>query len=183
MEEVLVKRLTNRYIDSVSLMAMSTKANQIEGVKQAIIAMGTQMNKEVMQNVGLFNDQVAAAEASDLLITLRLEAEVDQTEILSAIEAILDRKEKQTASAVDKIYHTIADAVEEQVDANLALISVNGKFATREARQALNHNLNVMMFSDNVSIEDEIELKELATEKGLLMMDLTAERPLSTILA
>lgn len=170
MDEVLVKRLTNRYIDSVSLMAMSTKANQIEGVKQAIIAMGTQMNKEVMQNVGLFNDQVAAAEASDLLITLRLEAEADQTEILSAIEAILDRKEKQTASAVDKIYHTIADAVEEQADANLALISVNGKFATREARQALNHNLNVMMFSDNVSIEDEIELKELATEKGLLMM-------------
>ena len=68
------------------------------------------------------------------------------------------------------MYHTISDAVEEQEDANLALISVNGKFATREALQALNHNLNVMMFSDNVSVEDEIYLKDLAIEKGLLMM-------------
>ncbi len=50
------------------------------------------------------------------------------------------------------------------------MISVNGLFAAREARQALQNNLNVMLFSDNVSIEDELELKHLAHEKGLLMM-------------
>ncbi|VTP75902.1 membrane protein FdrA [Leclercia adecarboxylata] len=55
-------------------------------------------------------------------------------------------------------------------DANLAVISVNGTFAAREARQALENNLNVMLFSDNVSLDDELALKQLAHEKGLLMM-------------
>ena len=49
--QVLIK--SNTYIDSVSLMSLSTKANEIAGIEQAIIAMGTEMNKEVIQNVGL----------------------------------------------------------------------------------------------------------------------------------
>ncbi len=49
------------------------------------------------------------------------------------------------------------------------MISVNGLFAAREARQALQNDLNVMLFSDNVSVEDELALKQLAHEKGLLM--------------
>lgn len=50
------------------------------------------------------------------------------------------------------------------------MISVNGTFAAREARQALEHDLNVMLFSDNVSLDDELALKQLAHQKGLLMM-------------
>ncbi|MGL4645142.1 MAG: acyl-CoA synthetase FdrA, partial [Vagococcus fluvialis] len=68
-----VKIIKNRYIDSVSLMALSTKANQIEGVSQVIVAMATDMNKEVMKNVGLVNEVVENAESSDLLITMKLE--------------------------------------------------------------------------------------------------------------
>ncbi len=60
------------------------------------------------------------------------------------------------------------------------MISVNGLFAAREARQALQNDLNVMLFSDNVSVEDELALKQLAHEKGLLMMGQTAARRLST---
>lgn len=51
-------------------------------------------------------------------------------------------------------------------ESNLAVISVNGLFAAREARQALQNDLNVMLFSDNVSVEDELALKQLAHEKG-----------------
>ena len=43
-------------------------------------------------------------------------------------------------------------------------------YATAEARRALKRGLNVFMFSDNVPIEDEIELKALAGERGLLVM-------------
>src|SRR5204863_4665163 len=52
----------------------------------------------------------------------------------------------------------------------LALISVPGAFAAQEARSALERGLNVLVFSDNVSIEDEVALKELARQKGLLLM-------------
>jgi succinyl-CoA synthetase alpha subunit len=55
-------------------------------------------------------------------------------------------------------------------DANLALISVPGHFATDEARKALQLGLNVMIFSDNVGIEDEAALKREARELGLLVM-------------
>lgn len=165
-----VKVIKNRYIDSVSLMALSTKANQIEGVSQVIVAMATDMNKEVMRNVGLVNEVVENAESSDLLITMKLEENTNEEEILAQVEALLNHKEKVETSNEERIYHTIQDAKKNKEDTNLALISVNGHFATREALQALNNDLNVMMFSDNVSIEDEIMLKDLALEKSLLMM-------------
>ncbi|MCK5827694.1 FdrA family protein, partial [Candidatus Bipolaricaulota bacterium] len=53
---------------------------------------------------------------------------------------------------------------------NLALISVPGIHAAREARQALHRGLHVMLFSDNVTVEDEIALKDDAIDRGLLMM-------------
>lgn len=46
------------------------------------------------------------------------------------------------------------------------MISVNGLFAAREARQALQNDLNVMLFSDNVSVEDELALANWPTKKG-----------------
>jgi succinyl-CoA synthetase alpha subunit len=55
-------------------------------------------------------------------------------------------------------------------EVNLALISVPGEFAAEEARKALRKNLHVMLFSDNVSVEDECSLKEEARERGLLVM-------------
>ena len=62
--------------------------------------------------------------------------------------------------------------------ANLALISTPGLYAAAEARKALLAGLHVMIFSDNVSIEDEQSLKALASERGLLLMGRTAA-PLS----
>lgn len=52
-------------------------------------------------------------------------------------------------------------------DANLALISVAGEYAAELANQALDRNLNVMMFSDNVTLEDEINLKPARGKKEL----------------
>ena len=51
--------------------------------------------------------------------------------------------------------------------ANLAIVSVPGDFAAREARRALERGLNVMLFSDNVAVEDEVALKALARERGI----------------
>jgi succinyl-CoA synthetase alpha subunit len=54
--------------------------------------------------------------------------------------------------------------------ANLALISTPGEYAAAEATKALRLGLNVMLFSDNVPIEDEVALKKYAREHGLLVM-------------
>ena len=62
------------------------------------------------------------------------------------------------------------EAIDREPGINMALISVPGQYAASEARKALRAGLHVMLFSDNVPIDQEIELKKLAAEKGLLMM-------------
>ncbi len=52
----------------------------------------------------------------------------------------------------------------------MAVISVAGRYATDEAWEALSHGLHVLLFSDNVSLEDEIALKKYARDHGLLLM-------------
>jgi FdrA protein len=159
----------NTYFDSVSLMSLSTKANQIEGVEQAIVAMGTEMNKEVLRNVGLITPKLEEAKTSDLMIVVKAETtELCESAFINIEELFIKKDHSKGKSEIK--YATIDSAVKSIPEANLAVISVNGAFATREARKALENDLHVMLFSDNVSIEDEIELKKLAHEKGLLMM-------------
>ncbi len=158
----------NTYLDSVSLMSMSTKANGIEGVTQAFIAMATPMNKEVLANLSITDPAIDEARPSDLMIVI----DTDEDQLARAVgevDDILARKSAGNAAA-DIRYNTLGQAFDEVPDANLVLISVNGAFAAREARKALAADRHVMIFSDNVSIEDELELKTMAHEKGLLLM-------------
>jgi FdrA protein len=158
----------NTYLDSVSLMSMSTKANGVEGVEQAFIAMATPMNKEVLANLGISDAAIDEARPSDLMIVV--DAVPESLELaVAAVEDILARKGGTQSSAVVR-YRTLDGALSEVPDANLVLISVNGAFAAREARKAIDAGRHVMIFSDNVSVEDEKDLKELAHDKGLLVM-------------
>ncbi|NUR86112.1 MAG: acyl-CoA synthetase FdrA [Nonomuraea sp.] len=155
----------NTYFDSVSLMSISTRANGLDGVKQAFVAMGTDMNKEVLAGLGLLTPELREAGNGDLMIVV----EGGGQDVLEQIEQLLVRKAPAGGpSAVS--YRTIGAAVAGEPGANLAVIAVNGAYAAREARTALNNGLHVMLFSDNVPVEQEIALKRLAHERGLLMM-------------
>lgn len=159
----------NTYFDSVTLMTVSTKANEVEGVKQAMIGMGTEMNKEVIRNVGLDVPELAKATTGDLMVVVETESEEQMAAALEKIEELFQRKEEK-ADRGTRTYRSISAVVKDGLDSNVAVISVNGSYAAREAREALENGMHVMMFSDNVALEDEVELKELAHEKGLLMM-------------
>lgn len=165
--QVVIK--PNTYFDSVSLMSLSTKANQVEGVEQAIIAMGTEMNKGVIRNVGLMTPEVEEAKNSDLMIVVKAATDELCENAFVSINELLTKKNTSTGKSEVK-YSTISSAAQSIPEANLAVISVNGAYAAREAKKALENDLHVMLFSDNVSIEEEIELKTFAHEKGLLMM-------------
>ncbi|VTR57671.1 membrane protein FdrA [Serratia fonticola] len=158
----------NTWFDSVSLMSISTKANKLEGVEQAFVAMATEMNKGVLENLGLLTPELEAAKNGDLMIVIKGASDEANEATLQAIEALFTHKDK--GGRHEARYATLASAKTHIPESNLAVISVNGLYAAREARQALENDLNVMLFSDNVSIEDELALKQLAHEKGLLMM-------------
>ncbi|BBU98037.1 acyl-CoA synthetase FdrA [Providencia rettgeri] len=165
--KVVIKK--NTYFDSVSLMSISTKANQLDNVEQAFVAMATEMNKGVLRNLGLLTPELEEAKNGDLMIVIKGPSDEANEATLIAIEDLFNKK-NQGGGQHEAKYATINSAKTHIPDANLAVISVNGQFAAREARIALENDLNVMLFSDNVSIEDELALKQLASKKGLLMM-------------
>ena len=53
---------------------------------------------------------------------------------------------------------------------NVAVIAVPGSYAALEAHQALSAGLHVFLFSDGVSLDDEIALKRRARARGLFVM-------------
>ncbi|MBK7821008.1 MAG: acyl-CoA synthetase FdrA [Tessaracoccus sp.] len=163
----LIKK--NTYIDSVSLMSISTKAAALEGVVNAVAAMATAMNKEILTNQGLITPEIEEATPGDLVLIVVTDGEEDAADAaLEGLVGLLDRK--PSGEAAEVTYRTIATAAAGRADANFAVISVNGAFAAGQAHNALDAGLNVMLFSDNVALEDEIALKRKAHEAGLLMM-------------
>ncbi len=153
----------NTYFDSVSLMSISTRANKLDGVEQAFVAMETEMNKGVLKNLGLLTPELEQAKNGDLMIVINGKSGADNEQLLAEIEELFNSKAQ--SGSHEARYATIASAKKHIPESNLAVISVNGLFAAREARQALQNDLNVMLFSDNVSVEDELALKQLAHEK------------------
>lgn len=165
--EVIIR--PNVYYDSVSLMQISKSVEAFEGVNRAMVAMGTDMNKELLRAADLLNDTAEGASPSDLVISFLADEEVNLEDVVNLIDEKLNSKQESSKEEVLPPT-SIANAVKRNPETNIALISVAGTYAVSEVRKALNKNINVMLFSDNVSIEDEVELKKLAHEKGLLMM-------------
>lgn len=166
--EVIVQK--NAYHDSVTLMSLSGSIHQLEGVKEAVVSMATQMNKELLSNIGLLTDEAKNATDNDLIIAVEANSEQRVQEVMDFINEQLHAKKTTTTEGGDKPVKTFKSALSRVPDANMAVISVPGKYAAREAKQAIKNGLHVMIFSDNVSLEDEKELKEMAKEAGLFVM-------------
>lgn len=159
------------YLDSVALMRLSREIASAPGILEAALMMGTPSNTAIMRNAGLLGDNIAA-QGNDLILAVKAETEEAARAALSDALSALDKPKTaelgrgppgvRAASAQRSRRHTPG--------ADLALISVPGEFAAAEARKALNRGLHVLMFSDNVSIADELSLKQHARELGLLMM-------------
>jgi succinyl-CoA synthetase alpha subunit len=165
--QVLIKR--NTYVDSVSLMSVSTKANAVEGVEQAVVAMATEMNKGVLRSVRLHVPEVDEAGNADLMIVVQAATDERCAAALEQVEALLVQRDAPRRGAEARAA-TLDGALRLAPDANLAIVSVPGEHAAREARRAIERGLHVLMFSDNVELDDEVELKQAAHAKGLLMM-------------
>src|SRR5262249_10588780 len=91
---------------------------------------------------------------------------------LTAAEEALDAEAPavSSGSVADRRPRTLRDALAALPGANLALISVPGPYAALEAGKALSAGLHVLLFSDNVPLEAEVELKSRGAELGLLVM-------------
>lgn len=161
---------SNAYYDSVTLMKVSGEVSKIQGITDVMVGMGTELNKDSLKHVELLSEECEKASPNDLMIGIRALTGESINEALRKIEELLSKRGKCCNESSEKIYSRIEEAAELRKGYNLAVISVPGIYAAREARLALENNMHVFLFSDNVSVEDEVKLKDLANEKGLLMM-------------
>jgi len=159
----------SRYLDSVALMRVSRRVSALAGVEAASLMIGSPSNRELLRGAGLLAREGEQAGANDLVIAVRAssgQAAKDAAE--SALRFLNERNPDESGSLPRA--RTLAGALEILPGANLALISVPGEFAALEARKALQRGLHVLVFSDNVPLEDELALKRLARDKGLALM-------------
>lgn len=158
------------YFDSVSMMLIAKKISELEIALDSAAVMGTPENKAMLQSSGLLTDELQNAGDMDLMIAFKCNSQNESDLILQKINEFLKKSGDAVKSSGSLNPFSLESAIKILPDANLVMISVAGKYAGDEAMKALQNGLNVMLFSDNVSIEKEIELKNIAKEKGLFIM-------------
>ena len=169
MKRVFVQK--DSYHDSVFLMLMSREVRATAGVHDATVAMATEMNLDLLRSQGFEANSLAGATPNDLVIAVDCASAEAADAAMAAAKLALGRKSRPAAGGGAGASPTsLSAALSALPGANLAVISLPGAYAAREARKALESGLHVMLFSDNVSLEDEIALKALSRRKGLLLM-------------
>lgn len=158
----------NAYYDSVTLMLISKDIKKISGVNESLVGMGTDLNREIAQNIGLATPEFNEVGANDLFIAVDCTSEDVFTSCIKKVDELLTKKTESADSS--RRAFTLDGAAKLDPELNMAVISVPGRFAYELAQSCLDRGINVMLFSDNVTIEEEKALKEYAAARELLVM-------------
>lgn len=161
--------------DSVSLMLISRQLSSSEGVDEVSVMMGTPANKALLDATGLWHSMFDEATPNDICVAVRAAEGNQDQDVLAMISEQLEKVLSEISQASQSGTRLVKarrwkTALEKQPESNLALISVAGEYAASVANDALDHGLNVMLFSDNVPASEERALKLRAKEKNLLVM-------------
>jgi succinyl-CoA synthetase alpha subunit len=165
------KIIRNFYRDSVSLMQLSSRLGKLPGVRQASAIMASEANLALLREAKLLTGAIEAG-PNDLLIALDGDSDAAVAAALAEAEAAFSEKPAAGGGGGPRREppRSLEMGLEASPAANLALISTPGDYAAAEAMKALRLGLNVMLFSDNVPVADEIALKRFARARDLMVM-------------
>jgi FdrA protein len=156
----------DRYLDSVLQLAGTRAMRAVDGVEWAAAAMATEANLATLASEGF---DPPSAGARDLFLAVRAESDDAVEAALAAGEqAMFAARAPSDAAVADP--RSLDEALHRQAGSTIAVISVPGDYAALEAHKALARGLDVLLFSDNVSVEDEVALKEHAAARGRFVM-------------
>ncbi len=173
MTETATRVHADTYVDSVLLMAATRAMSGAPGVEWAAAIMGTPANVEDLAAAGF---DVPGVRANDLVLAVRAStapeaaAGIDAGDGTLAAAAAREEPGSPKLQLARQVPRTVEDAVAALPDANVAIVSVPGPFAALEAHKALSQGLHVLLFSDNVGLGDEVDLKQRGASLGLLVM-------------
>ena len=161
-KKVTIQR--NRYVDSVTLMNVREKAMTCPGVVLTEVQMGTPANLSLLEELGFALED--GIHCGDLICAIAAESADAADAAAAYISDLLERKTENDGES----YADLDEIDFEETGYNLVQISLPGEYAFDEAKKALEKGCDVFIFSDSVSLEDELALKQLGHEKGLLVM-------------
>ena len=162
-----VEVFPGRYHDSVRLMQASKALQEVAGVGDALVAMATELNLHLLADMGF--DLDGTTSTNDLVLAVRAESE----DAIASARVVLDDALSHKAvgsGGLDAPQPKTAGSAAAAGDANIVLLSVPGEHAFVEAMEALETGRHVMIFSDNVPVNQERVLKEYGAKHGLLVM-------------
>lgn len=158
----------NYYQDSLKLMQISQKLSTLPGIRKASAIMATEANLRMLRDTGIIGQIPESASANDLIVAIEAESEKSAKEAIEKLDLLLSPT--RFGDTVKTEYKNLDSAYNALPQANLAIISVPGQYAKLEVAKAIERGLHTFLFSDNLSVEEEIELKERAKKRELLMM-------------
>ncbi|HEV8652212.1 MAG TPA: protein FdrA [Actinomycetes bacterium] len=165
------------YLDSVRLMAGSRAMLETPGVAWAGALMGTPANLQMLESEGFGSGELPTVGANDLVLAVRAaSAEAAGAALATAERALLGEpgREPQAGRGCqagrEPRPRTLDEGLALLPGANTAVVSVPGPYAVLEAHKALSAGLHVLLFSDNVPVEQEAALKARAQAAGRLVM-------------
>jgi len=158
------------YFDSIDLMRVAEQARQLADVGEVGLAMATPAGRTMLSEAGLWPAEAPEAGPSDLLISVLASTEAAGKLALIRVEELLAAGRGARQVHAEILPRTTIAAARKTGGANVALIAVPGAHAAIEAHQALSGGMHVFLFSDGVSLDDEVALKRRARDRGLLVM-------------
>ncbi len=162
-----VELRSGAYADSVTLLQVSRAVQAAPGVVTAQVAMATGLNLEVLEGMGF---AVPDSSPNDMIVALRLDDDADVPTALAAVDAALVPTRPSSGDTAVAPPRTTASALRRSAPGAVTLVSVPGASATVEAMDALEAGRDVMIFSDNVPVAEEVALKTYAASRGALVM-------------
>jgi FdrA protein len=158
------------YFDSVALMRVAEQARRLAGVTEVAAVMGTPANRAMLAEAGLLPSEAPATDTSDLLVVVSASTDDAAKAALARVTELLATRREAGPAHDDVTPRTLVSASRAAGAPGVAVVAVPGPYAALEAHQALSAGLHVFLFSDGVSLEDEIALKRRARERGLFVM-------------
>lgn len=162
--------LRNLFRDSIQLMRLSEDVKNLDGVSDAVVAMGTETNRHLLQDLGLLGKESKSAGDGDLVIAVRTSEGADAAEVMERVQRLVMSPPSGTKGQRTAVFHSVKTAMDHVGRANLAIVSVPGWQAFEPAMELLRNGVNVHLFSDHVPLDQEINLKSYASSHGLLVL-------------
>src|SRR5438445_2951018 len=160
----------NSYFDSIDLMRVAEQVRQLAGVAEVAVVMGTPAGRSMLAEAGMWPAEAPESGPSDLLVSVRASTETVANRALASVDELLSASRDTEQARSDVLPRTTAGAARRRATTTVALIAVPGAYAAVDAHQALSAGLHVFLFSDGVSLDDEVALKRRARDRRLLVM-------------